>query len=81
MFYCCFVTPLSKVRGRVEHSQTGLTHHISNIPVVTQESLVQRLSLVTYSLIGSCLFFTDKVDCRDIECGSLLKTVMGPVEF
>ena len=25
LFYCCFVTPLSQVRGRVEISLTGLT--------------------------------------------------------
>ena len=25
LFYCCFVTPLSQVRGRVERSLTGLT--------------------------------------------------------
>ena len=43
-FYCCFVTPLSQVRGRVERSPTGLTPPHTNVHVPSQEPVAKWLS-------------------------------------
>ena len=49
--YCYFVTPLSLVRGRVERSRTDLTPPHTNVLVLSQENVVQWLSLFYYLLL------------------------------